>query len=386
MSVSSTVSRQAAHRRSLAPDLARGAMLLMIALAHAHMYLSGRETGFRGYDVEGGPLDLVVTGVQVTLVDGRAMPMFAALFGYGFVQLAAKQAGAWPRTRRLLRRRSRWLLVFGFCHAALLFFGDILGAYGLAGLLLAGVLRWRDRTLLMFASAWLVLHGTVIVLTGVQIATHGGPADAMAAADPLSAVGARLAMWGTLTPMYVVELLVPFLIGVWAARRRPLDEPHRYLALLRPTAVVGIGLAVAGGLPLALLDAQVWTGVPAAVAVPAYVLHGLTGLAGGVGYAALMGLVAQRAEAAPGPVVVAVAACGQRSLTCYLLQSGVFVAVVVPYAGGLGAELGTAAASGIAVVTWLATVVLADRLRRGGRTGPAERVLRRLTYGTPPRA
>ena len=36
-------------RRALAPDLARGLMLLLIALAHAHMYLSGHEAGFRGY-------------------------------------------------------------------------------------------------------------------------------------------------------------------------------------------------------------------------------------------------------------------------------------------------------------------------------------------------
>ncbi|PSL57214.1 uncharacterized protein DUF418 [Saccharothrix carnea] len=49
--------------------------------------------------------------------------------------------------------------------------------------------------------------------------------------------------------------------------------------------------------------------------------------------------------------------------------------------GGLGTEPGTAAASGIAVVTWLATVALADALRRADRQGPAEWLLRRLTYG-----
>ncbi len=382
MSISSaTPNRALAHGRALAPDLARGAMLLMIALAHAHMYLSGHRTGFRGYDVDGGPIDRIVTGVQVSLVDGRAMPMFAALFGYGFVRIATKQKGPWSRTRRLLRRRSRWLLVFGFCHALLLFFGDILAAYGLVGLLLVGVLRWRDRTLLVFAGCWLVVHSAVIAFNGIQIVTNGGPADAMATADPLSAIGTRLALWGVLTPMYVIELLVPFLLGVWAARRRPLEEPHRYVAALRTTAALGVGLAVVGGLPLALLDAQVWTGAPAALTVPAYVVHGLTGIAGGLGYAALVGLVAHRTGAAAGPVVTAIAACGQRSLTCYLLQSVAFVAVFVPYAGGLGTQVGTATASGIAVLTWLATVVFADALRRSGRSGPAERLLRRLTYG-----
>ncbi|KOX34841.1 membrane protein [Saccharothrix sp. NRRL B-16348] len=364
--------------RALAPDLARGVMLLLIALAHAHMYLSGHPTGYRAYALDGGALDRVVTGIQVALVDGRAMPMFAALFGYGFVQLAGKRAGDWADTRRLLRRRSRWLLVFGFGHALLLFFGDILAAYGLAGLLMVGVLRWRDRTLVVFAGAWLLVHAAAALVNGLRIAEFGGPSGMAAATDPVAAVGERLALWGVLTPFLVVELVIPVLLGVWAARRRLLDEPGRHVTALRVTAVVGIGSAVLGGLPLALVDAQVWT--LGALAVPAYVLHGVTGLAGGLGYAALIGLVAARVTR-PGWALTALAACGRRSMTCYLSQSVVFVAVFVPYAGGLGAELGTAAASGIAVVTWLATVAFADALRRADRGGPAEWLLRRLTYG-----
>lgn len=381
MSTSSAApTRPSEATRALAPDLARGAMLLLIALAHAHMYLSGHPTGFRAYATDGTSLDLLVTGLQVTLVDGRAMPMFAALFGYGFVQIAAKQAGDWQHTRRLLRRRSRWLLAFGCCHALLLFFGDILAAYGLAGLILTGVLRWRDRSLLLFAAGWLLVHATAITLSGLQIAKFGGPTGMLSATDPITALGDRMALWTSLTPFLLIELIVPFLLGVWAARRRLLIEPHRHTTTLRTTTLAGISAAVLGGLPLALLDAQVWTGAPTALSVPAYTLHGLTGLAGGLGYAALMGLIAARTTT-PGPVLTALAACGQRSMTCYLLQSVVFVAVFVPYMGGLGTSLGTAAASAIAVATWLATVLFAEFLRRAHRQGPAESLLRRLTYG-----
>ena len=55
------------------------------------------------------------------------------------VQLFRRQVDAGtPVTvaRRLLRRRNLWLLVFGFVHAALLWYGDVLGAYGLAGLVM----------------------------------------------------------------------------------------------------------------------------------------------------------------------------------------------------------------------------------------------------------
>ena len=101
------------RERSLAPDLARGLMLLLIALAHAHMFLAHETTGFRGYAVDGSALDRAVAGLQVLFVDGRALPMFAALFGYGLARLAERRLRAGveaPPVKRLVRRRSAWLL------------------------------------------------------------------------------------------------------------------------------------------------------------------------------------------------------------------------------------------------------------------------------------
>nr|SBO91162.1 10 TMS hypothetical membrane protein [Nonomuraea gerenzanensis] len=355
-------------------------MLLLIALAHAHMYLSGHEAGFRGYALDGGPLDRLVAGVQILLVDGRALPMFAALFGYGLVQLANRQLAtgrSWPQVRSVLRRRSLWLLAFGFCHALLLFFGDILGAYGLIGLVLVGFIRKEDRAVLRAAVVGLVLH--VVVLYGFGLLTISAPkGDTPAAmADPVEALMMRLIGWSGMTPTYFAASVVPaFLFGIWAARRRVLEEPAAHRPLLVRVATVGTALAVLGGVPLTLIDTQVWA-TSDLVAVSAYALHSVTGIAGGLAYAAIIGLAAARMSS--GPVVRALAATGQWSLTCYLLQSVIFVSVFAPYAGGLGTRVGDAAASGIAVVAWLVTVVLAALL--APRRGPAETVLRRLTYG-----
>ncbi|WP_090066303.1 DUF418 domain-containing protein [Lentzea flaviverrucosa] len=46
----------------------------------------------------------------------------------------------------------------------------------------------------------------------------------------------------------------------------------------------------------------------------------------------------------------------------------------------LNAPTSYASASGIALCTWLATVLLANALRHANRPGPAETLLRRLTY------
>ncbi|MGH3906014.1 MAG: DUF418 domain-containing protein, partial [Pseudonocardiaceae bacterium] len=122
----------AVSARSLAPDLARGAMLLLIALANAHIYLYGHPIGVRGYPVPESILDKAVVLVQMTLVDGRAYPMFALLFGYGVVQLLRRQTSGGVdevTVRRLVRRRGWWMILFGFLHALLLFAGDIIGSY-----------------------------------------------------------------------------------------------------------------------------------------------------------------------------------------------------------------------------------------------------------------
>ena len=63
------------------------------------------------------------------------------------------------------------------------------------------------------------------------------------------------------------------------------------------------------------------------------------------------GLLAARppAPGRPRPVLHAFAACGQRSLTCYLGQSVLFVALLPAWTFGLGARLGVAQAALLAV-------------------------------------
>ena len=373
------------RERSLAPDLARGFMLLLIALAHAHMFLAHETTGFRGYAVDGAALDRIVAGLQVLFVDGRALPMFAALFGYGLARLADRRlrTGAEARqVKRLVRRRSAWLLAFGFGHALLLFFGDILAAYGLIGLVFTALLWSRDHVLVR--TAWIAAAAHIVVVAALgasaEAAGHANASPTLIA-DPLEAAAMRLAVWSALTStFYIVSVLPAFAFGIWAARRRLLDEPGRHLPLLRRTAMWGIAIGVAGGLPLMLADTQVWH-PDAPVAVASYALHSVTGLAAGFGYAALIALVAARPGRAAGPIANALAACGGRSLTCYLLQSVAFTAIFTPLAGNLGASVGDAAASGIAVLVWAATVVLAAWMARAGIRGPFEVLLRRLTYG-----
>ena len=161
-----------ASDRALAPDLARGAMLLLIALANVSAYLWGRPTtGAAVHPEPTNAADAVLRFVMTVMVDGRALPMFSFLFGYGMVQFAqARRARHFPEDtiRRFLRRRHLALIAFGVTHAALLFHGDVLGTYGLIGLgLVALLFGRRERTLRVWA--WVLFALAVIVAVGTLI-------------------------------------------------------------------------------------------------------------------------------------------------------------------------------------------------------------------------
>ena len=383
----SPVGALAVSARALAPDLARGAMLLLIALANACLYQYGDPPLGTGLWLRGHPVaDQLVLLVETIFVRGRAYPMYALLFGYGLVQLLRRHASQGVDgtvARRTVRRRGAWMLVIGFCHALLLFGGDIIGAYGLLAVLLAGVLfRATDRVLLITSAVWAV---PIALFRGLQHRLSPLHDKANATPDLLYAALLRVLHWVEGSIIGSLFMLVPaVLLGVWAARRRLLDEPVPNQRFLVRAGVLGIGLGAAGGLPWALVRATWWKPTSEVAALLAGGAHTFSGYAGGVGYAAIAGLIAirvQRRNEHPGRVITALAACGQRSMTCYLLQSVVFVAVLAAYGGGLGNRLGLIEIATLATVTWLLTVVLADAMRRRGHRGPAETLLRQLTYG-----
>ncbi len=379
--------------RALAPDLARGGMLLLIALANVHLFAHGHPPGPRGYPRDADGADGVVALLQMTLVDGRAYPLFGLLFGYGVVQLTRRRAGAarpadtpgaLDPVVRLVRRRGAWMLVIGALHGALLWSGDIVGAYGLLAVLMAGLLvQGSDRALVRVAATGTAVTTLFYAGSGLQLRDDGqGLFPSMAVADPAGALLARASEWVTLgMPVQALGVFGAVALGTWAARRGLLDDPRRHRPLLVRVAVGGLGAAVLGGLPLALVAGGVFDAPAGAVAL-AGSLHALTGYAGGAGYAAAFGRRALgRAGRDPGPLARAVRACGQRSLSCYLAQSVAFVALLPAWTLGRGARLEPAAGALLAVAVWLAVLVVAALSARAGVRGPAEVVLRRFTHG-----
>ncbi|WP_238334952.1 DUF418 domain-containing protein [Kribbella amoyensis] len=363
------------RERALGPDLARGFMLLFIALANSHYFVRGTSY-FGGFPQDGGVVDRAISWTIATFVDGRAFPMFGLLFGYGVAQIVRRQSGRPRDTRRLLWRRSLVLIVLGLLHGTLLYVGDILGAYGVLLLLGAWTVRWKDRWLWIIAVLVFVL--TALPSDGSLAITTDGPDVSMVPPDLATQFVERIKVTPLIAALGPIGFAGPFLIGLWAGRRRILEFPDRHRTLLRGTAIVGITAAVLGAQPVALMIARVidrqdhldYFGP----------LHDATGVLGGFGYAALIALWSIRLADAPGPITRAIAATGQRSLTCYLAQSVVWTIVFTPYLLDLSDDLGITGTAVLATATWAATVLAADRMNRAGYRGPFELLIRRFTY------
>ncbi|PSK96882.1 putative membrane protein YeiB [Murinocardiopsis flavida] len=430
MANSATATRgpSAVGERALAPDLARGFMLLLIALANTSWYLWGaNRTADSVHPADGSLLDRITQFAIITGVDMRVYPMFAFLFGYGIVQLLDRQqrAGVPEGTARaLLKRRHWWMIAIGGCHALLLWMGDIIGVYGAVGLVMCWLfVRRTDRTLLVWSA---VLVGVLVVLSLLSVA--GGVGMAAAGAAPQSGGEADLLGANISNPDYVATLLprvgvwllllvaqgflmltVPaaVLLAFWAARRKILEQPHRHLRLLRTTAVGGILIGWLVGLPYALYHVGVLD-VPDSAAWAFSLPNIASGLFAGLGYVALFALIAHwltvrrgAAAAGPrgstgngntghrntehGPLVTAIAAVGKRSMSAYLAQSVLCAPLLAAWGLGLGGWFGSWQMAAFAVAVWLITLAGAYALEIRGRRGPAEVLLRRLAYRTPTR-
>ncbi len=381
--------------RALAPDLARGASMLIIALANSAVIFFATVPGVNR---QPAGAEALYNLFLFTFVHARGLPLFAMMFGYALVQQSRRQieSGAThAQTRAVLLRRNAWLFIFGAAHGLLLFDGDILGAYGIIGVAFAVlVLNRGDRFIrvaglgyLGFTLAYLVALAALTASSWV--AGDGANAPVPVADYPvfnsdsyLASVAMRLANWPVQTATFLSLFLFIF-VGAWAARQQLLERPESHLAKLRIGAIGGLSISIAGGLPMGL-HAAGYIGVGADTTTWMRMLYETSGFFGGIGYGCLFGLVAARLarRAKRNIAITAVAALGQRTLSGYLAQSVVWIVLASPFLLDLTSIITTNSYTVTAVgfAVWLATVVAAYVMHRRSYRGPAELLLRRLTY------
>lgn len=137
------------HERIDALDFVRGVAVVGIIFANIMAFGQPFSTSFYpGASLAApGPWDGWAWLAQLVVIDGKMRGLFTLLFGAGLALFMDK---AWGKgaDASLQLRRLLWLLAFGVAHFVLLWRGDILIFYAVAGVAALPFLRWTGRRLL----------------------------------------------------------------------------------------------------------------------------------------------------------------------------------------------------------------------------------------------
>ena len=396
-----------------APDVARGFMLLLIALANV---------GFWGAGPEGrapSTADRTWAFMRALFIDQRAYPLFALLFGFGLATMVNRRMAsgidAYCRqltgglrapsaaeldqareqatidARRLVRRRGLWMVLFGLIHGAF-FPSEIIGTYGVVAVVFAGWFAHKHHKRQLAVCALVLLFQIVTVVLAMLFGP-GGEAAASGAAVPVPAaaptgagesVASALPWFVTnvnewfftaLGAAFTTMILPAAFLGARLADTDLIAHPEHHRGLLTVAGIGGLALGALGALHellVPLTGAQSWAADSALIAV--------LGLAGGCGWLAVLAMYAggPTSDNRLTGLKRLLSNVGCRSMTAYLSQTVMFagIFVIAPRLTGRSVSPGAAASAAVAVMVWLTTVVLCAVLERLGMPGPFESLLR----------
>lgn len=367
--------------RSLAPDLARGFILLLIAMAYTDAQLNDWDSLQAQND---NLFERTAIFIKTLFRDNRSYPMFAFLFGYGSVLLFKKMERNGLDKKQILklfRLRAFWLFVFGFLHSVLVFSYEILAPYGIALLISAPLLFKTDKKIRYLLQVLAPIFFVLMIGVGFMYAL---PPEEYGESYGIAANSyAEMVMNGLKSfPMSVLQVLgypiIPvMIIGMLFSRMQLLGNDTERLPLLKKISLMCISISVIGAVPLLLVDLHFWQpDYQTKAAIIA--LHLISGVFGGIGYVCLFGILSLKLQKSKGKITLAISALGRRSLTGYLLQSIIIMLLMSSFFGNLRSDLSNYQSALLGLVVWLAMVVFSYILEWKKIAGPFDNLLRKL--------
>jgi uncharacterized protein len=393
-------------------DTLRGFALCGVFIANVYLWWSGRMFSSRSQiDAaikSASWIDAAIDRAFFPLISGRFITIFSFLFGLGFaVQLERAEARG-ASVLPVYVRRLLVMFTLGVAHLFLLFQGDIVSTYALLGFSLLLFYKRADRTLLLWAAAFLFLS-PILVQAGMNLPRwlgSPGAAEAARAADEHRAALRAAALeafsrgsWldtvrvgaadyvGELFQMlsaFFPVIIGRFLLGLWAGRRRLFHDASQHLPFFRRLFGFSLGVGVlatgAGMLVGCLLSRKIilWDAHPWLPLALAPIRH-LAEIAMAAAYVAGITLLFQR-DAWRRRLSI-FAPVGRMALSNYLVQSILGAIVFYGFGFGLMGKLGSAAQIAVALGLFALQVGLSHLWIARFRFGPAEWLTRSLTYG-----
>ena len=330
------------------------------------------------------PIDAPLLIALGALFHGKFYTIFSLLFGLGLaLQLSRNTAVG------TLLRRYAWLFAFGLVHMVVIWPGDILAPYAVAGVVLLALCRLPDRALLATSA---VLFVAPVGMHWLYLKLGLDPRAA------IMAVSERFIDGGTgageivrrqlMNPVYrlanllgenrMLKILAAFALGMWLGRRRLHLDPDTHRRLLRRLLVAGLVVGLPASVTLELVSQGQW--------YPATTLGLQQSVFYAVGVAPLaLAWVAAFVLLWTTPAwrrrLAVFAPAGRMALTNYLMQSVLCAPIFLLAVTGTTPTMGPTLWLPVTAAIIALQVVLSRRWLASHAQGPLERVWRRLTYG-----
>ena len=331
----------------------------------------------------GSPWDRRIDRAVAVAVESKAFALFSFLFGVGLaIQFERARRGGRAFGPQIARRLGA-LLALGLVHLVVVWNGDILTEYAIAGALVALLVGLPRPWLLALAAIFLAVYASPLPYpdpfpTSDALALHVADANRAYGSGGFPTVFAfRI---HELPPVLALDLaalprtLALFSLGAWAWRRGVFERPSEYRRLLAGTASLGIAL---GGLACAWDSGLVDDMQPGPEAWRSLIV-GLGTLALALGYGAGLLLLFERPVARR--ALAPLAPLGQMALTNYLLQSVIFGFVFYGYGLGQFGKMSVTRATQVGVLVYVAQIAASAWWLRRFRFGPVEWAWRCVTY------
>ena len=372
-------------QRQRFPDQLRGLALLGIVVVNAP-FMAISIDGFTEASTSTA-LDRIVAFATTLIAEGKFYILFSFLFGYSANFIVGDGA---PASRRRWKRRMLGLAVIGLAHAIFLFIGDILFAYAVLGFGLMFMFKRQDRTVLITGAISALLGiiwlGVLVLLAAAfpeEVASDPTLENldvALASGSFLGAAEARLEalplLLLTLGSLQWPLAFASFCVGLVAGRHRFLADLGSKRLLWKRMAIWGLAI----GLPIQLAGTWLVYREGAALGTGFESMAGLAIIlatapilsAGYVGALALLSLNRPR-------ILATIQDSGRASLTIYIGESFVLSLLFCGWGFGLFGELGAAAVTAVAILTWVLLVVAMHVWLDRFRQGPLETLMARWT-------
>jgi uncharacterized protein len=400
-----TITTKQVQERAQILDILRGFALLGICIANAgyfSLYIFQKPEQL--IILQTAPVDMWLKHFQNAFITGKFYSIFSLLFGIGFAIIFFQKNTETKKGLSFFYRRLFFLMLFGLIHSFLIWDGDILFFYALAGALLPLFRNSSDKKVItlfvLLLVSTLFIDMLKVVSDGrwniskpfLDIAMHYDKKAGVTEENiptwlivndsykDLLAWNRSGFWWGWQLRMdsnRFLNVIAMFLLGLYIGRKKIYLHLSTFKPLLTRVKVWSLILGIPAGIIYAYFQTD-GKSLPNAAGMWDSIFYELNVAPLSLGYATTIALWYNHNSKIR--LFQWLQPVGRMALTNYLLQTIFGISIYYGIGAGFGSYIGPSIFMPVAVVIFIIQVIYSNIWFRYFQYGPMEWIWRQLTY------